>query len=428
MKFSQYNYVLNCKNGIAILNTYISNYVKLTNDEDINHIHKLISGELELDIEDKMVKALYEKGFIVDSNIDEYNRAKQEMDAYFKVLEKRFKITLYVTDQCNFRCVYCPENHVNNIFSDKNWNALFKHIEKNVKSGKYTSVSISFFGGEPLLEVNKIIQFLEKLKELSIQYPNVEFNNNITTNGYLLTPELYDKLVSLNLLKYQITVDGFAEIHDKTRVLVGGQGTWNKIIENLKYINSKNDNANILLRANYNASNVNTLKDYNKWQKKTFDNPKFEFHYFKITEFSELVPKELVADYNADEVLDIESTLNDCARILKKMNSVCNTAYPSSYAITSKGGISKCENLTGNHFESCIIGQLDENGDFVFKNGTENWFTNFETEECKTCIAYPICYARSCPRKKVNYPETRPDCATITKNFQIDISNIFKHF
>jgi len=133
MKFSQYNYPIKFKDGYIIVNIFNSKYVKITKEDDINHLAKLEQGELPFTLEDNIVKALYEQGYIVDSDVDEYKLAKAEVDKFIKQWEKHLLVMLYVTDQCNFRCIYCPQKHVNSSFSDDNWEALYNHIEKGVK-------------------------------------------------------------------------------------------------------------------------------------------------------------------------------------------------------------------------------------------------------------------------------------------------------
>jgi len=62
---------------------------------------------------------------------------------------------------------------------------------------------------------------------------------NIITNGLLLTPEVVDRLVPLGLNGVKITLDGDRETHNRMRPLRGGQGTFDKIINNVRQIAHK---------------------------------------------------------------------------------------------------------------------------------------------------------------------------------------------
>lgn len=417
MKFSQYDYAAFCKDeSVVLVNTFNSRYVKFNKKEELEHFVKLYNFEMPLDENDDMVKSLYNKGFIVDDNIDEYAIAKKDIQEYLSKNDKKFELVLYVTDQCNFRCVYCPVSYKNEKFSNENWEALYKHIEKGIISGLYEIIDISFFGGEPLLEIDNILSFLKNLDILAKKYTHVIFRHQITTNAYFLTPEIYDKLVKYNVLYYQITVDGFAETHNKMRPLVGGQGTWDIIIENLKYINTKYDNAQIVLRANYNKTNLDTLEKYKEWQQRTFKNPKFTFFYHPVVSFSNNVPEEQLADTDSKEVKEVEAKIKNGMNVFKKYSGICHVNFKHCYTISVDGNISKCDNLHGSR-KNIYVGKLSQNGDFIFDEDIKAWQEDFELEDCKKCFIYPLCCARTCPLKKVKYPEERFDCIMVKEKW-----------
>ena len=57
---------------------------------------------------------------------------------------------------------------------------------------------------------------------------------NVITNGLLLTPEVVDRLAPYGLNGVKITLDGDHDTHNRMRPLRGGQGTFDKIIENVR--------------------------------------------------------------------------------------------------------------------------------------------------------------------------------------------------
>lgn len=87
-------------------------------------------------------------------------------------------------------------------------------------------VDIGFFGGEPLLRSGWIASLLSKT--------GGGIRSSATTNGYLLTPDLFRKLLPLGLRTYQITLDGLPEDHDRMRILFNGKGTWQRTYDNIK--------------------------------------------------------------------------------------------------------------------------------------------------------------------------------------------------
>ena len=59
---------------------------------------------------------------------------------------------------------------------------------------------------------------------------------SIITNGLLLTPEVVDRLLPLGLNGVKITLDGDRDTHNRMRPLRGGQGTFDRIIENIRRV------------------------------------------------------------------------------------------------------------------------------------------------------------------------------------------------
>jgi uncharacterized protein len=59
---------------------------------------------------------------------------------------------------------------------------------------------------------------------------------NVITNGLLLTPEVVDRLLPFGLNGVKITLDGARDTHDRQRPLRGGQGTFDRIVENVRRV------------------------------------------------------------------------------------------------------------------------------------------------------------------------------------------------
>src|SRR5262249_58025853 len=57
---------------------------------------------------------------------------------------------------------------------------------------------------------------------------------NIITNGLLLTREMVERLNPLGLNGIKITLDGDRDAHNRSRPLRGGQGTFDKIVANVR--------------------------------------------------------------------------------------------------------------------------------------------------------------------------------------------------
>ena len=89
---------------------------------------------------------------------------------------------------------------------------------------------------------------------------------SIITNGLLLTEEVVDRLLPSGLSGVKITLDGDRATHDRMRPLRGGQGTFDKIIENVRRVA---DRVSIAVGGNFDEASVDSypaLLDFLKSQ------------------------------------------------------------------------------------------------------------------------------------------------------------------
>ena len=74
---------------------------------------------------------------------------------------------------------------------------------------------------------------------------------NIITNGLLLTEEVVDRLLPYGLNGVKVTLDGDRDTHNRMRPLRGGQGTFDRIIENVRKVAGK---VRIAIGGNFDAT------------------------------------------------------------------------------------------------------------------------------------------------------------------------------
>lgn len=99
-----------------------------------------------------------------------------------------FMATLIPTEGCNFQCSYCHKNHPAASMTRDTLDRIEEYI--TAQAPRYKQVILAWFGGEPtlckdtVLEVSNIVQNLQK------QY-GFHYAANMTTNGYLLNDKLF---------------------------------------------------------------------------------------------------------------------------------------------------------------------------------------------------------------------------------------------
>ena len=177
------------------------------------------------DIENKLIKY----GIIVPESYNE--RAAAHLKYLEEISEPILHLTIVPTYRCNFRCPYCYQDHEHSIImSEETQDAIIKYVRKHIS--KYTAVEVSWFGGEPLLCKDIIIRISGELKKIcNDRYK--QFKSSITTNGYGLTKDVFEKLLDVGVVRYFITIDGLAPEHNRQRYLASKQGTFDTIIGNL---------------------------------------------------------------------------------------------------------------------------------------------------------------------------------------------------
>lgn len=208
-KASQFNIIVEKDEMNSILyNCYSGGIIKIEN-EFLQCIEKSLISKLD----NKIITQLFNNGFIVSKNIDEYRRVKNEFQMNLNTKQNMVTYVIAPTLRCNLNCEYCfQKNYRDNKCQDISNETLDNIIEFIIKSNKNNPnlkyIKISWFGGEPLLCYDKIIKFSKIIKQ-KLKDIDVKLMSGIVTNGVLLDEQ---KLLSLideaNLMHLQITVDG----------------------------------------------------------------------------------------------------------------------------------------------------------------------------------------------------------------------------
>src|SRR5438067_7656819 len=167
------------------------------------------------------VKVLAENGFLVSSR----EADRRNLDAYLHEVKSdtsELNITLLTTLQCNFACDYCFQgDHGDyNKFADKmsleTAARIVDWMERELDRVEPEKLVLTFFGGEPLLNLPVMYQIAERLWKATRER-GVAHYVNIITNGLLLTPDVVDRMSPLGLNGVKITLDGDRNTHDRMR-------------------------------------------------------------------------------------------------------------------------------------------------------------------------------------------------------------------
>lgn len=303
-----------------------------------------------------------------------------------------FTIIMLPTEQCNFRCAYCYENHCDGVMNSSTIDSICKLADKMLE--KYKILCLNWFGGEPLLVPDMMEKITEKIRKICKKHKK-PFYASITTNGFLLTENMMSRLLKMNVLSYQITVDGDRETHNKQRFLKNGEGTYDVILNNLLRIRDsvKTSTVHFSIRVNIaNTFDSETIKPLREMfqSDKRFSisiHPIFESGKCEGTEYDKYLEEFPMGDLNIS-LSDLQAT-----------TAICYAAKNNSIMIRCNGDMGRCTvNLDDKKNKFGNINKVDIDS-FAIDDLT---YCHCEQSEsvCENCPVYPICFGRQCPARK----------------------------
>lgn len=441
-KKSQFNFLTtNASKQPLLYNTYTNKLVKFVN-HDKKTIERILNGDSNLDSE--LFAKLIENEYLIPSNTDEFAKICSRFNKFYN--NPVLNIMIIPTHNCNCRCIYCYEDFKGETMSKEIQDNLILFVKERLK--KCSELHISWFGGEPLLAMDVIRNLSTQLMELC-KVEHKRYTSSITTNGTLLTLDVFKELQKYRVISYQITIDGIKDIHDVQRPLANGNSSYDLIIQNLSNIkNSVNGKTFVIaLRVNITKPIVEHIEEYIKDMDCLFGN---DSRFQLMINIANDWGGERVASYR-NELLSIEQnhdTFNKLHYILKQTPNNLNiygigasymqelSFHPGCYVcnknyltIDSTGKITKCAQEI--RYETPPLGDISQK---PFQFNEEIEFAKWEYitfpfihQKCKTCFLLPIgcCGTKKCLvlRYKEKYIEklapVEPECP-ITKN-SIDI-------
>src|SRR3984893_7964521 len=211
------------------------------------------AGEIEA------IEQLRDNGFIVASRQTE----RQDLDRFFKRVTSstdELNITVLTPLQCNFACDYCYQGDRGdyNKFAEKMTLETAARvglwIERELDRVRPERMVLMFFGGEPLLNLPVMYYLAEQVSRAAAER-SVPLTVTMITHGLLLTPEIVDRLVPFGLKSVKITLDGDRDTHNRMRPLRGGQGTFDRIVENIRQVAGR---VRVAIGGNFDESSVDS--------------------------------------------------------------------------------------------------------------------------------------------------------------------------
>lgn len=325
-------------------------------------------------------------------------------------------LELSITEQCNLRCDYCyykdAHGERRSVMSDEVAEASIRlALERSVEY-KHDFLSITFFGGEPLLRmdfIKRMVKFTKKL--VSSQKKNLPkgfwVRFVVNTNGTLLNDGI---LAYFKKEKFSVSVslDGPERKQNLSRRTINGKGSFKAIAPHIPALVKMNVSILMVVTQKHVKGLANSIKwifkqgftsvasclDFNgKWTGADFDNLIVEYE--KLARFWYKLKLEKKDFYL--------STIQDKVNILllksRHKDSTCFITK-DSFAVSANGNVFPCTRFISSQKNApYIMGNvLDENCGARLRKVPKDirFFMGHDKKECDGCAIRYRCLAHEC--------------------------------
>jgi uncharacterized protein len=314
-------------------------------------------------------------------------------------------LSLAVAQKCNLGCTYCyaQEGGFGGPATMMPLSVALAAVERlfdEVTQGD--RVNLAFLGGEPLFGRDTIRAATERAARLGAER-GVEVGFSITTNGTLVTPddgeffERYGFAVSISL-------DGRAEAHDRLRPFKGGQGSFARILSNVKPLLARQQRMQVSARVTVTPRNLDLLATLNDFLNLGFHSVGFSPMLSSPSGRDEMeagslktMLEQMIAcgheferRFRAGEPYRFSNLFN----ALREIHRGTHRPYPCGagagyFGVSAEGGLFACHRFVGD--EPGAMGDLSTGVDRERQN---RWLASrhvHRQEPCRSCWARYLC-------------------------------------
>ncbi|WP_104205140.1 quinohemoprotein amine dehydrogenase maturation protein [Billgrantia saliphila] len=191
---------------------------------DAATLHHRFVGQLSRDDLQERIDQLKALKLITEGEVQAYN-PRVEVEQF-----PLSTVVLNVNTGCNLSCSYCYKEDLDNPRDGKKMNLATAQASVEMmlaEAPQRDRYNIVFFGGEPLSNMPLIREVVAWAEE-RIHGLGKQVDFTLTTNATLLSE---DKIAYFQAHRFGLTVsmDGPKAVHDKNRIAVNGQGTYDLV-------------------------------------------------------------------------------------------------------------------------------------------------------------------------------------------------------
>lgn len=356
-------------------------------------------------------EALFQARFLVPDEEDEVATARVDLQRD-RFRTDRLDLTIAPTLDCNFRCDYCYEEHLKVSMSGTVRDALMAWVEERART--IDTLNVTWYGGEPLLPraYPVVEQLSQRFLELS-ERRGLAYVASLVTNGFFLDRPKMEALAANGVQRVQVTLDGPPEAHDARRHLIGGRGTFARILENLK---ETVDLAEFQIRINVDARNAMSALEVLEILAEAGLGAKVRTYLAAVTHDGAACGniQELCYSNESFARAEVEIYREAARRGLplskypfRIAGAFCTAEKVNGYVVAPNGLLFKCWHEVTMSPEHSIGSLLD--GQQPYQRVTENRWLSWDVlstkKGCQTCSVMPLCHG-GCPVEAMKTPDS----------------------
>jgi uncharacterized protein len=417
---SRYNVRATAEDGRLVLWNTLSGKLTVFKPADRESVLELLQKRGFEAPKEKVVEYLVARGYLVRQGVDEF-RQFQQLFGQQHYRTDALELILMPSEDCNFRCKYCYEDFARGTMIPEVREGIKNLVRKRIK--KLNRLHVSWFGGEPLYGWEAVRDLAPFFMEIADEH-EVPFGTNMTTNAYLLTPDVADKLFAWRIRNFQITLDGLPEHHNHSRAARDGSSTFERIFDNLKALATREESFHVALRVNFDQANAGGLSKFVDLLSQEFkDDPRYSLLLRAVGKWGG--PNDAKLDVcGGDESARIQrdilaqarrqglhfGSLRDAARM---GSQVCYAARPYNFLIGATGKVMKCTIILDKD-DYNVVGRVTPEGNMELDNDRMALWTEpaFEQDsQCRKCVVLPSCQGIHCPLIRIEQ-NTQPCIST----------------
>ena len=360
-------------------------------------------------------KLLIDRGFLVEQELDELGLVRVK-DRLARFNTDHLDLAINLTHNCNFRCIYCYKPPRPEAMSPETAERIIRFVEQRSKTIK--SLSIRWYGGEPLLQFPLLREMGRKFCEIAARR-EIRFFSAVLTNGSLLTPDKAEFLTNELKVGYiAVPLDGPPPVHDARRPLANGRGTFETIVKNLRQVCNLNPAPPVFIRINLDQTNLDSGTGVLELLDQAGLAGKVGVTFGQIVGLTQAcasavdglcIPRGKFISTIAAYGLESNRRGFQMPQLqdLTKPGR-CIAVCTNSYIVAPNGDLYKCDNETG--LLDLRVGRFTDGNTIQFETNLVKWLAHDITErkECRECVLLPICMG-GCAYRWIKGIDREPD-------------------